>query len=126
MINFDENGNILDGYFPAFKCYLLSEDISVFQDVNKVRECIAKSKFVGLYKRDPIKNKWHEVQITLDNGSLKWNNKAGINWSLEIINKELWAEDDCPYGASKIEVNYNSEISIKSLIFKNDEYRKID
>lgn len=44
--------------------------------------------------------------------NLKWNNKSAITWSLEIINKELWAKDDCPYGASKIQVNYNLD-SIK-------------
>ena len=57
--------------------------------------------------------------------NLKWNNKSAITWSLEIINKELWAKDDCPYGASKIQVNYNLE-SIKSLIFKGEEYGRID
>ena len=122
----DKNGKKLDGaYFPAFECYFLSKDINVIQDINKVWECVVKSKFVGFYRREPIENKWHEVQVTLDNGFLKWNNKAAITWSLEIINKELWAKDDCPYGASKIQVNYNLE-SIKSLIFKGEEYGRID
>jgi hypothetical protein len=132
-IGFDENGNNNGGYFPSFECYFLSKDISVLQDINKVRECVAKSNFVGLYKREPIENEWHEVQVTLDNGSLKWHNKAAISWSLEIkaseqarFNKELWAEDDCPYGVSKIQINYNPGLSIKSLIFKGEEYRKID
>jgi hypothetical protein len=132
-IGFDENGNNNGGYFPSFECYFLSKDISVLQDINKVRECVAKSNFVGLYKREPIENEWHEVQVTLDNGSLKWHNKAAISWSLEIkaseqapFNKELWAEDDCPYGVSKIQINYNPRLSIKSLIFKGEEYRKID
>ena len=132
-IGFDENGNNNSGYFPSFECYFLSKDISVLQDINKVRECVAKSNFVGLYKREPIENKWHEVQVTLDNGFLKWNNKAAITWSLEIkaseqarFNKELWAKDDCPYGASKIQINYNLGVGIKSLIFKGEEYRKID
>lgn len=130
----DKNGNKPEGaYFPAFECYFLSKDINVIQDINKVRECVVKSKFVGLYRREPIENKWHEVQVTLDNGFLKWNNKAAITWSLEIkaseqarFNKELWAKDDCPYGASKIQINYNLGVGIKSLIFKGEEYRKID
>lgn len=44
--------------------------------------------------------------------NLKWNNKAAITWSLEIINKELWAKDDYSYGASKIQVNYNLDYII--------------
>ena len=41
----DKNGNKPEGaYFPAFECYFLSKDINVIQDINKVRECVVKSK----------------------------------------------------------------------------------
>ena len=124
-VTLDQRGSIKGGILPSFECYFLSKDINVSQDINKFHECLVKSRFVGLYNREPIENEWHEVEISLVFGSLKWHNKAGVTWSLEIINKELWAKYDCPYGASTIQKINNSGKNI-SLIFKGEEYRKID
>lgn len=66
-----------------------------------------RQKLVGGYERRPILNAWHEVSITLANNQLRWNNKAGVSWSLEVRGKELWSGADSPYGASKIAVFTN-------------------
>jgi len=81
---------------------------------------------LGAYERQPIQNQWHEVEIVLINNLLHWQNNAGTNWTLSIIDGELWTGADCPYGKQKLPVLLDSNQEIKSIYFKGEPYLKIN
>ena len=67
-----------------------------------------------LYDKDG-KNDWHYVTISkIDESTLRWKNRAGISWTLKIIeDKEiLKVGDDCPYfseGHTTVKVVWNKD-----------------
>ncbi len=84
------------------------------------------SIIVGEYERQPVQNQWHEVEIVLINNLLHWQNNAGANWTLSIIDGELWTGADCPYGEKKLPVLLDSNQEIKSIYFNGEPYVKIN
>ena len=63
----------------------------------------ANPGFVGDFENHKYttKNNWHYVSITYDSvkGTYKWENKAGVSWTLYPTNNgnELKVGTDCPY-----------------------------
>ena len=80
---------------------------------------------IGFYEREPIQNDWHKVEIIETNGKLRWRNAAGVTWSLEIKEGELWTGPDCVYGEEKLGVYIENGGGILGLIFQNELYEKI-
>ena len=119
-----------DYYAEALKKRLLNADLPLDEGLKAPKKINfidnEPSILVGEYNRLPIENDWHKVRVILENGSLRWINEADVSWSLEIINGELWAGDDCPYGTSKIPVISGSGSNVKSLIFNGEEYYRIN
>ena len=80
---------------------------------------------IGFYEREPVQNDWHKVEIIETNGKLRWRNAAGVTWSLEIKEGELWTGPDCVYGEQKLGVYIENGGGILGLIFQNELYEKI-
>lgn len=86
-----------------------------------------EDQLVGKYQNVPVTNDWHKVEITKDpNGGLRWNNAAGVSWSLPIKNGELWAGSDCPYGESKLGIVKDSSGRVTSLKVGEGIYKRMD
>lgn len=87
-------------------------------------------ELIGSYKREPVENGWHEVDIIKTNEIIIWQNTAGANWNLEIINGKLWSPSDSPYGEQKLGVIFTNvqEQSgrISYIYFNNEKYIKYD
>jgi hypothetical protein len=84
------------------------------------------SILLGQYERPPVQNQWHEVEIVLIDNLLHWQNNAGANWSLSIIDGDLWTGLDCPYGEQKLSVLLDSNQEITSIYFNGESYEKIN
>jgi len=80
---------------------------------------------IGFYEREPIQNDWHKVEIIETNGKLRWRNAAGVTWSLEIKEGELWTGPDCVYGEQKLGVYIENDGGILGLIFQNEVYERV-
>ena len=80
---------------------------------------------VGSYLRSPPENDWHTVTVSLNGVDLLWSNAAGVSWSLEINEGELWTGSDCPYGAQKVPVEAHDG-SIVALWFGGEKYVRLD
>ena len=81
---------------------------------------------MGEYERQPVQNQWHEVEIVLINNLLHWQNNAGANWTLSIIDGELWTGADSTYGVQKLPVLLDSNQGIKSIYLNGEPYVKIN
>jgi hypothetical protein len=79
----------------------------------------------GSYLREPILNEWHEVTVVDDAGGLRWSNAAGVSWSLEVRDAELWAGTDCPYGEQMIPVVLDGDV-VDALWFGGERYGRVD
>lgn len=84
----------------------------------------------GLYRREPVENEWHEVEIFLSDGSLVWKNAAGVSWSLEIVDGNIWSPSNSPYGEQLLGVtfwydSYYQVYKIESLFFNDEEYTRL-
>jgi hypothetical protein len=82
------------------------------------------SIILGNYRREPVENLWHEVNITTNNGQFYWNNSAGVSWTLEIINGLLYSGDDCPYGIQELYVISAGGV-VTEIYFNNEPHTKI-
>jgi len=82
------------------------------------------SIILGNYRREPVENLWHEVNITTNNGQFYWNNSAGVSWTLEIINGLLYSGDDCPYGIQELYVISAGGV-VTEIYFNNEPFTKI-
>ena len=82
------------------------------------------SIILGNYRREPVENLWHEVNITINNGQFYWNNSAGVSWTLEIINGLLYSGDDCPYGIQELYVISAGGV-VTEIYFNNEPFTKI-
>ena len=80
------------------------------------------SKLVGKYRRNPMENGWHKVEVIKHGSALRWTNAAGFSWSLEIRDGKLWAGDDCIYGAQEIPV---SSDRVTALYFREEKYVRV-
>ena len=81
--------------------------------------------FLGNYRREPVENDWHIVEIINTNGSLSWQNNAGVSWSLNLIDGKLWTGPDCVYGEQKLGAFIDSNGEISSIVFNNEVYTKV-
>ena len=82
------------------------------------------SIILGNYRREPVENLWHEVNITTNNGQFYWNNSAGVSWTLEIVDGLLYSGDDCPYGIQELNVISAGGV-VTEIYFNNEPYTKI-
>ena len=80
---------------------------------------------IGKYARKPIENGYHEVEIINENGQLKWRNKAGVSWSLELRDGKLWAGSDCIYGEQVLGVFIENTQNVLALAFINANYERV-
>ena len=78
---------------------------------------------VGSYVRLPVENGYHEVEVTLEAGTLWWSNEAGARWSLTLSGRTLRTGADCPYGVSDVTV-VGSEGATTGLRFNGELYRR--
>ena len=81
--------------------------------------------FVGNYRREPVENDWHIVEIINSNGNLSWQNNAGVSWSLSLIEGKLWAGLDSAYGEQKLGAFVDSNGEILSLVFNGEVFTKV-
>ena len=81
---------------------------------------------IGRYRKLPVTNNWHEVEIYNNNGSVIWSNAAGVSWSLEIRDGKVWAGSDSAYGEQQLRVSLNRDGSVRSLSFNGEEYVKYE
>ena len=84
------------------------------------------SSFIGSYQRVPVENEWHKVNLILRKGQLIWKNIAGVQWNLVLNGGVLETDSTCPYGKQMLEVDIDSNGTIKSLWFQGEKYKKID
>ena len=82
------------------------------------------SIILGNYRREPVENLWHEVNITTNNGQFYWNNSAGVSWTLEIVDGLLYSGDDCPYGVQVLNVIGAGGV-VTEIYFNTEAYTKI-
>jgi surface protein len=80
---------------------------------------------IGKYARKPIENGYHEVEIYNINGLLKWRNKDGVTWSLELKDGKLWAGPDCDYGEQVLGVFTENNQNVLALFFNNENYERV-
>lgn len=85
-----------------------------------------QSILLGDYERRPVQNGWHQVEIVLDNGELRWQNAAGVSWSLRITDGQLWSGPDCPYGEQKLVVLLDASQQVTAIYFQGEEHVKIN
>ena len=85
-----------------------------------------ESIFVGSYKKEPVLSGWDEVEIIKPNENLIWQNAAGANWNLEIIDNQLWAPASSPYGEQKLGVIFKDDGSVSHIFFNNQKFDKLD
>lgn len=84
-------------------------------------------KIMGHYRREPVKNGWHKVEIILDKsgGVLNWKNKANVNWTLEFINGRLWTGGNCPYGSIQLNLEWDQAGQVSKINFMNEAYVRL-
>lgn len=83
---------------------------------------LSNSSLLGNFIKEPATNNWHKVFITEDNsGNLRWNNLAGVSWSLEIKDEKLYSGPDCPYGIMELDLEI-SDNEVSAIIFMNERY----
>ena len=80
---------------------------------------------IGKYQRRPYENGYHDVEIFLKNGELKWKNAAGITWSLEFRDGELWSGSDGVYDESKLGIYIDDNENVLSVVFNNENYDRV-
>jgi hypothetical protein len=100
----------------------LSEGLKAPRKINLTSN---QSIILGEYRREPVENLWHEVNISLNSsGQFFWNNAAGVSWSLKIIDGALFSGEDCPYGVQQIDViGYNNIMT--EIYFNGESYKKV-
>ena len=81
---------------------------------------------IGNYRREPVENGYHEVEIISENGSLKWRNASGVSWSLEIRDGKLWSGPDCVYGEQILGVFLENNQNVLALVFNNENYERVN
>ena len=77
---------------------------------------------IGSFTRKPIEYGFHEVEIINENGQLKWRNKAGVSWFLELRDGKLWTRADSPYGEELLGVFTPNNQDVLALTFNNELY----
>lgn len=65
---------------------------------------IPLSDLAGSYERLPVENGYHEVEITLENGTLVWSTVNGNSWTLEERDNRLFVEESHAYGGKEVVV----------------------
>ncbi len=86
---------------------------------------LTAADFVGAYERRPVQNDYHAVTVTLEDGQLWWENRAGVRWTLFWEDEVLRAGDDCPYGAQALGLQVSADggaIEIDALVFLGEPY----
>ncbi|MFT7582563.1 MAG: hypothetical protein ACI9MR_004245 [Myxococcota bacterium] len=74
-----------------------------------VLKTLTAADLVGVYKRVPVENGWHEVTVFVDaEGQLWWKNLAA-QWTLFLAQGRLTTGADCPYGVLDVEVELLSD-----------------
>ena len=54
----------------------------------------------GTYRQDDYTNEYHEGDITLQSGTLRWTNRAGVTWELDpaqLVSEGVLETTDSPY-----------------------------
>ena len=87
--------------------------------------CMDPAVLEGRYERTPITNDWHLVSVSVDEGQLLWSNEAGAGWDLEFREGEIWAGEDCPYGAQALGL-VGARYAIEGLVFLGETYYRMD
>jgi hypothetical protein len=87
--------------------------------------CMDPAVLEGRYERTPMTNDWHLVSVSVDEGQLLWSNEAGAGWDLEFREGEIWAGEDCPYGAQALGL-VGSRDAIEGLVFLGETYYRMD
>ncbi len=81
----------------------------------------------GTYIREPYQNEFHQGDLTLSGGKLKWRNLAGVEWELALgtLSESRLATIGSPYGDSS-ETDFTIEVCddgrIKGFRFLNELY----
>ncbi|NVJ60190.1 MAG: hypothetical protein HWE27_07370 [Gammaproteobacteria bacterium] len=87
-------------------------------------QSIDLKQLVGQYERQSIENDWHKINISLQqNGTLKWRNDAGREWTIFQSNGELFTGNDCPYGIKPVQVIRKNN-KLAGLKFLNDTFTR--
>ncbi len=87
--------------------------------------CMDPAVLEGRYERTPMTNDWHLVSVSVDEGQLLWSNEAGAGWDLEFREGEIWAGEDCPYGAQALGL-VGTRDAIEGLVFLGETYYRMD
>ena len=83
-------------------------------------------KLNGVYKREPVENDWHIVDIIVSNGQITWSNNAGVSWNIENRDGVLWTPSDSPYGEQKIGIYFQTNQDILGVMFNDELYSKVE
>ncbi len=77
----------------------------------------------GRYTRLPIDNGFHDVTLTLVNGTtVNWTNVAGVSWLLNLQDGQLFTAHDSPYGVLPVFFQVDNGGQITQLIFQGESY----
>jgi hypothetical protein len=94
-------------------------------------EALTAADIVGVYKRLPVDNGWHEVTVYLDaEGQLWWQNLS-TQWTLSLDEGGLTTGADCPYGVGIVGVALLSDAQgvaysmPDALMFNNESYERV-
>ncbi|MGB0372145.1 MAG: hypothetical protein ACPGN3_12495 [Opitutales bacterium] len=117
-----------DYYAESLFKRLLSAQPSIGEKLQKPL-CVPASELspeqiTGEYRRLPVENAWHEVNIRSVGKSFEWSNKAGASWRLEIKDKALWSDEKGPYGVHRIRIEMDTLGNVSALYFKGERYQK--
>jgi len=96
----------------------------IFQDEHYHRsgKTLEKGSFVGFYERAPVENKWHQVEICLEDKQLVWKNEARKAWQLDFDGDKLTKADDFSYDAQEMQFEQNHRHKISAVIFQGEHY----
>lgn len=83
-------------------------------------------KLNGTYRREPVQNDWHIVDVIVSNGQITWSNNAGVSWNIENREGVLWTPSDSPYGEQKIGIYFQTNQDILGIMFNNELYSKVE
>lgn len=91
----------------------VTERISMATDTDIQSE----EDLTGVYRRNPVENDWHTVEIVYENDELIWTNTAGVRCTLHLSSAGLFTDVSCPYGEQELhwQIDSSGNISITNI-----------
>jgi hypothetical protein len=78
----------------------------------------------GDFRREPVENDWHVVNVAVAGGEATWTNQAGVSWSLVVRDGTLFSGPDCPYGEQRLDVELDG-VTVAGIWSGGERYGRV-